>query len=189
MSPPPVTFTKDAIIEAAFDVVAKKGIHKLSARNVAQKMNSSTAPIYSYFKSMAVLKNGVANKAMDEMHQYCIKPYTDRVFLNIGTGIALFAKDYKKVFQGIFLRDNKYKKNIFEFLNAMRDVMKTDPRFKKMPAKAREELFMKMWTFTFGLATMIAVGTADQETKEYIIETLLSMGGDIIGASLSKLAK
>ncbi|GAH58506.1 unnamed protein product, partial [marine sediment metagenome] len=40
------------MIEAAFRVILKHRLHNLTARNVAKELNSSVAPIYSYFDSM-----------------------------------------------------------------------------------------------------------------------------------------
>ena len=74
--PPKVTFTKESIIEAAFELATEKGLKSISARLVAQKLKSSTAPVYSYFKSMDELKEVVRNKAIRQLLEYQTQSYT-----------------------------------------------------------------------------------------------------------------
>ena len=50
-------YTKDQILKAAYDVVAKEGFKGFTARNIAKKMGISTQPIYLEFKNMEDLKN------------------------------------------------------------------------------------------------------------------------------------
>ncbi len=187
--PPKTTFTKEIICETAFKVALEEGIQDLSARNIAGELKSSTAPIYSYFKSMDELKDQVVDMAMLKLQEYCTEDHTERIFLNMGTGIALFARDYKELFKSIFLKDSKYKKTINKFFRSMMSVMKKDPRFVNMPDKEIEILFYKMWRFTFGLATMISIGIDKQDSKEYIVNSLIDIGGDVIGAALKKMEK
>ena len=57
--PPKIKYSKEQIIESAIEIVRKNGIENLSARNIANNLNSSPQPIFSYFKNMDELKNSV----------------------------------------------------------------------------------------------------------------------------------
>jgi AcrR family transcriptional regulator len=50
------TITRDQILNAAYEVVAKEGFSRFTARNIAAKMKCSTQPIYLEFKNMDELK-------------------------------------------------------------------------------------------------------------------------------------
>ena len=118
--PPKVQFTREDVIQAAFDFVREQGIKKLSARKVAQMLKSSTAPVYSHFKSMKELEMEVLRKAKDLLLQYTRSSYTDRVFLNMGTGYAVFAREHSELFRAIFLGRETYTDIVEEFLNTLR---------------------------------------------------------------------
>ena len=54
--PPVEKFSREKVISAAFELVRKHGMGKLSARSVAHRLGSSTAPVYNHFSSMPELK-------------------------------------------------------------------------------------------------------------------------------------
>ena len=62
--PPKVTFTKEDVIQAAFEIVQKRGVKLFTARRIAKKLKSSTAPVYSHFKSM--LRSSVTRIAAEQ---------------------------------------------------------------------------------------------------------------------------
>ena len=60
--PPTVQFTREEVIDAAFEIVRHQGLEKLSARLVAGALKSSTTPIYSLFGSTEALEIDVLKK-------------------------------------------------------------------------------------------------------------------------------
>ena len=48
--------TKEAIIEAGFEIIRKKGIDGVNAREVARILNCSVQPIFYRFTNMEELK-------------------------------------------------------------------------------------------------------------------------------------
>ena len=44
----------------------------------------------------------------------------------------------------------------------------------------------KMWTYTHGLAALICVGLIKDCNQDYIINSLVDVGTDVIGATLEK---
>ncbi len=53
-------YTKDQILKAAYDVVAKEGFKGFTARNIAKKMGISTQPILSGIQKHGRFKKYVA---------------------------------------------------------------------------------------------------------------------------------
>lgn len=184
--PPKTVFTREDVIKAAFKIVRNLGIKNLSARRIAKKLKSSTAPVYSNFKSMDRLKNEVIIMAKDLLIEYSTQPYTERVFLNLGVGLVLFARDNSALFRAIFLESGEYKEIVNQYINSLRAELKKDPRFTIMTDEDRDALLDTMWIYTHGFASLICVGIIEQNNKEYIIEQLLDVGGVVIGAALTK---
>ena len=178
--PPKITFTKEDVIQAAFEIVQEKGIKVLTARKVAEGLKSSTAPVYGCFKSMDELKRAVIRKVKDLLLQYITKPYTDRVFLNMETGIVLFARDHSELYSAIFIEGDDFKDIVDDFLNSMRKQIVIDSRFTTMSAEDRNALLTKMWIFTHGLATLICEGVIKNKGRKYIINTLSDVGTSVI---------
>ena len=58
-------FTKEEIIDAAFDIAKVDGLGAITVRKVAQKLNSSIAPIYVNFNDIDELIQEVVKKAFD----------------------------------------------------------------------------------------------------------------------------
>ena len=187
--PPKTTFTKKAVIKAALKVIEEHGLSHLSVRKVAEKLNSSTAPVYSCFKSRNELQNAIFEKAKLDVLEYMSKKYTDRVFLNMGVGFVVFARDHKKLFRALFLEGEIPYEFINDLTVSFQEQMKKDHRFTHLPDESRNELLSKMWTFTYGLATQICVGFANEESDKYIISILLEVGTIIIADTLNKSNK
>ena len=75
--PPKQKFTKEDIVEAAFNVVREQGWEALSQRSIAKKLNASIGPIYSYLKSMTNLEEAVIEKAYELLLHYMLTPRGD----------------------------------------------------------------------------------------------------------------
>lgn len=183
--PPPINFTKDQVLQAAFDLAEKQGMRVLSARNVAKQLQSSTAPVYSCFSSIDALKREVLKKAETLLTEYIKTSYTDRVFLNMGVGIALFARDHRELYRTLFLEKNEFKDLVNGILSSMKDWIREDHRFTEMPVEDRNTMVDKMWIFTHGLATLICVGLVEEDSQAYITNTLDEVGTVVIGAALA----
>lgn len=55
-------FTKEQIIDSAFQIAKEEGIDKITIRKVANHLGSSSAPIYVNFKDVQELKRAVIKK-------------------------------------------------------------------------------------------------------------------------------
>jgi hypothetical protein len=121
--------------------------------------------------------------------EYTTRPYTDRVFLNMGTGIAVFACEHARLYRVLLLEGNDYRDVVREFLDILEKELTKDERFTSLSKDERHTLLQKMWTFTHGLASLICVGLIKDCSQKSIIDTLLDMGTDVIGSTMAKHAK
>lgn len=174
------------MIKAAVSVVEENGLQSLTARSVAVSLGSSTAPVYHHFATMDDLALAVNRKTQSTLLEYTSRPYTDRVFLNMGTGVAMFACEHRRLYRALMLEGDSYSDVVHEFVEILESEMTKDSRFASLSASERRVLLRKMWTFTHGLASLICVGLIKDCNQEYIIKTLVDVGSDVIGATLAK---
>lgn len=184
--PPKTKYLKEEVIRAAVDVVEENGLHSLTARSIAAKLGSSTAPVYNYYATMDELALDVIKETQKALLEYTSRPYSDRVFLNMGTGVAMFALEHRRLYRALMLESDSYGDVIREFLDILESEMIRDTRFVALSDSERHILLQKMWTFTHGLASLICVGLIKDCDLQCIINVLMGIGSDVIGATLAK---
>jgi AcrR family transcriptional regulator len=62
--------TRQAILQAALDVLSEKGVEGLSLRAVAQRIDYSPAGLYEYFKSKDELMTAVCQEGFEQLGDY-----------------------------------------------------------------------------------------------------------------------
>lgn len=184
--PPKTVYTKEEIIQTAFEIFKSEGIENITARNVASKLGCSTAPIYTSFRNIDEIKQKVLEKAFGILQGYTEKEYTDDMFLNIGVGLLCFARDYKKIYKTLFMENSNYSSFIKEFESKNLMQMKKEESLEDLDEKDMSEVLGKMFIFTHGLSAFLCAGMLENESNEYFIETLGDMGGDVIAAAMYK---
>lgn len=97
--PPKTKYTLDDIIDTAFKIVRRKGLDKLTARLIAGELKSSTMPIYSCGKTMAEIEEEVVKKAWALLQEYQLKPRSYDVYIDMGLGYVMFAKEERNLFK------------------------------------------------------------------------------------------
>ena len=183
--PPKVSFTKQDLIMHGVQVVRDHGLSGLSARKLAQQAGSSVAPIYSSFKSMDELTVDVLRRIKAMAFEYMQVPHTERHFLNIGMGFAIFARDEKALFRALHFEDTGHRHLVDELFAELQSSMRKDPRFVDMPEKPLGDLLFKMWTFTLGLSAQYCFGVVDDPTNDEIYQMLHETGTIVIKDALS----
>jgi len=173
--PKKVVFTRDDVVTKGFEMLKESGLNSITARNIAKSLKSSPAPIYSYYSSMDELKDELIEIAKEQFLVYLKKPYTDMVFLNVGMGIVVFAREEQELFDSIFLKNSSYKDLITEFKNIIYKELEDDSRFEGVSQEKKDWLLDKCWIFAHGLATLVSTNFLKNVTDEYIKENLLDM--------------
>ena len=182
--PPTEKCAASDVIQAAIQVIEKEGVAALTARRVASEAGVSTAPVYRHFRSMETLAAAAMAGVRDQILAYTNESYTPVPFLNMGTGIALFAKDHPRLYQALFLQTDRFEELVASFLETLTENMRMDPRFTGLERKRRLRLLNIMWTYTHGLASLIAVGLAPEGSREAIIRSLQTVGQSVIRQEL-----
>nr|WP_307776252.1 TetR/AcrR family transcriptional regulator [uncultured Cetobacterium sp.] len=177
-------FTRDEILQCAFELLNDKSLKDVTARNIASKLGSSTISIYSAFKSMDEIKNELSKKAKEKLFDYTRVEYTNLSILNIGIGVCLFAKEEKDLFRTIFLREGLPREFMDEIMDDFRDLIrsgfKSNFDYSNLNNEVVEWTIKKGWYFTHGYATLICTGFYPDIDFETIKNELLEMGNILI---------
>lgn len=172
--PPKTAITKQAIIQAAFELVRKDGIDAVTARNVALQLHCSTQPIYSVYGNMEELKDDAFGEALRYVFA-CMQSYHDpsnAAAMNLVIGCLLFARDEKQLFRAIYMSD--YSKHYYsrnrdgmseQMYAAFLDV---DSELAKRPDENLRKMFLKLNAYWLGIGTMINTGILELNIEEAV---------------------
>lgn len=135
------------------------------------------------------LAEEVVKKAKDLLFQYATRSYAENAFLNIGVGLVMFSRDYNLLYQALFSENNNSKEIIEELGKSLSGQMTKAPRLDGMSYTNRRNLLRKMWIFTHGFATLINIGLIEDNSDEYIINMLNSVGKAVTDAAIAEIRK
>jgi len=186
--PKKLIFDQPSVLSAAVEVIRRDGLDALSARSVARELRSSVAPVYYSFRSMEKLRSGVLDWARRMLEEKAGQPYTDIRFLNIGVGVALFARDEEHLFRALFLSQEREQDISSDFLATARALMKEDTLLRRLPDHLLERLWGSFWIYALGLATAINFGWGVEKTDKNIIRLLKNTVNTVIFAEIAGIA-
>lgn len=163
--PPKVKVTKEAVVNAAVQIVRSQGVQALNARTVAAALNCSTQPVFSNFETMEQLWLAVLQEAdglcgayiRGEMEQGNYPPYKAS-----GMAYIRFAKEEKELFKALYMRQRR-EDTSYEALNFGVPMEQMVQKNTGLPAEQIKLFHMEMWAYVHGIATMFATGFLDLE--------------------------
>lgn len=182
---PKKKFSKEQIVEAAFQIAKKEGMDAITIRKVADQLESSIAPIYVNFKDIHELKQEVITKIMEVSNQMLIEQNSGQPFHDIGVASLRFAKEYSVLFRDLVMRPNDLMEDYDQGMGeGLIEHMKSDKDLKGLTEEELKMILLKMRIFSVGLSIMVANGTMPQDfTEEQAIELLDSTAVDVISAA------
>jgi AcrR family transcriptional regulator len=170
-------FTREMIVEAAYQLTREQGWSSVTARTIAEKLGSSTMPLYSTLKSMDEIEKEVRARAEACMHGYQRGKYGEEVLLNSAIGYVVFAREEKNLFRFLYVdrpissRTGGEKPPVPDFQELGGVVDLAD----QAAVALKDPLILKNWAFVHGLASLISGGVIDLPTDR--IALLLSEVG------------
>ncbi len=154
--PPSVRFSREDVLNAAYQLVRREGPNALNARAVAKELGGSTQPIFRLFSGMEELKQAVTELALDtwkanlyERMQVSVFPY-----LTIGMSYLVFARDEPELFKLLFMRDRVSDGSCTDY-NMDWGIPLLENSIKVDMDTARK-LYERNWLYCHGLAVSIA---------------------------------
>jgi AcrR family transcriptional regulator len=172
--PPKFKFQKREIIQVAFDIVRQGGWQGFSARAMAEKLGSSSKPIYGYFKSMAELEEAVVKKTVDLLGEYMVRERTGDPWHDHGIGYALFGLAEKDLFMAAndtnhIAHYRNYGQILWDTLTAS---LSDYPPFKGLTEEQIYNIQLLRWLLAHGLAFQAASQPPGLFSEENITEIM-----------------
>ena len=181
--PPKAKFTKTEIIEAATEIVRKDGPQALTSRALGIQLGSSARPIFTVFKNMEevqqvmieaakALYKGYVNKGLAEAHP----------FKGVGTQYILFSVNEPKLFQLLFMTEQKHIPDLSGVLplidESYEQILLSIQDDYKICMSSAKKLYYHLWIYTHGIASLCATKMCrftDEEISTMITEVCVSI--------------
>lgn len=159
--PPKPKFTKDEIVQTALEVVSRKGVEALTAKELGCALGSSARPIFTVFNSMKEVQTEVRAAAMRRFERFAEQKLPDMpLFKQIGMRMVLFGAKEPKLYQLLFMQENR---NAVRFddvfgelgISAETCIRSIQEAYRLTEAEAKL-LFENVWIYTFGIGALCA---------------------------------
>lgn len=186
--PPKAKFSQEQIIETAFEIVRTYGIAALTARSLAEKLNSSPRPIFTVFNSMEEVQNKVINKAKTLYKSYVDAGLSEeKAFRGVGKAYIRFAVEEEKLFKLLFMQEltGKPEKDSILYLidKNYEDILHSIEREYGFEQNTAKSFYLHLWIYSHGIASLSATKVCKFSENE--IANML----DEVGASLVRKYK
>ncbi len=174
--PPKVRVSKDHVLSAAFEMTRESGFENVTARKLAERLNSSTQPIFRVYENMEMLKEDLFYKSAEMFSDYMLSKLNDDkpAYLSMGLAYIELAGKERHLFKLIADIDEYDTGDIHEFL-LMGDtskVLEQLPQTQNLTSDQKQEIFKMVWMFTHGVATLVTSKRMEMEDDE--IEGMLT---------------
>lgn len=176
--PPKPKFTREEIVQTALQIVSKKGVNGLTARELGEALGSSARPIFTIFKNMEELQEEVRKEALHRFETYAEQPYPDvPLFKQVGMKMVLFGAHEPKLYQMLFMQENRDLMtfdDVFAGLGTTADVcIQAIRKDYELSMEDARLLFQNVWIYTFGIGALCAtrVGKFSEEELGKMLST------------------
>lgn len=157
--PPKEKVSRVMVLNAAFEMTRENGFENVTARKLAERLGSSTQPIFRAYENMDMLKEDLFFKSAEMFSDYMLASRTKGkpVYLTMGMAYIELALKEKYLFKLIADIDEYDTGDIHEFLQHgdCNDLLERLPRTEKLSAEKKKEVFRMVWMFTHGVATLV----------------------------------
>jgi len=161
--PPKIRFTRENVLNAAFEMVKECGIEALNARSLAARAGSSTQPLFRMFSGMDEIREAVVEMAMELFDEYVRAALNSDMPVYKRTGMAYmrFAREQRQLFRLLFMRERTDYALDGIMPQTMDYVYGAGMDSTGFDAEEIKRFHLHMWIYVHGLATMVATGYLD----------------------------
>ena len=174
--PPKVKYTREEIIEAAFQMAKEQGIEAVVARELAKKLGTSSSPIFTAFQNMEELQQEIRGRAMKEFESHVrdALQFTPP-FKWVGVKMIEFAVKEPKLFQILYMQEHEESQCYEDMVKELGDTVEVCLQFMEadyaLSRPEAEHIFKQVWLHTFGICVLVAAKVC-HFTPEEISEML-----------------
>lgn len=163
---------KEELLNVALKMVEANGLESINARSLASAAGISTKPIYRLYKSLDDLKNDVNEIIKKEYDEFITKRVDNKnALITVCVAYVEFAGMHKNYFRSMFLSNNLSWNSVDDVLNEKWNQSTIINLVNKQSLSFDEakNLFMNVWLYANGLATLIASNDLTIDNKEILV--------------------
>ena len=174
--PPRERVSKEQVLNTAFRMTRENGFEELTARKLAEQLNSSTQPIFRAYANMDMLKKDLFFKSTEFFSDYMLskKSGSQPQYLSMAMAYIDLAQRERHLFKLIASIEDYGTDEIREFLQGENSELPDKlPNTGEMYGKQKRELFRMIWIFTHGVATLVTakrVNMTDNEIRKLLMK-------------------
>lgn len=164
--------TKEHIVRCAVKMVNDDGWDSVNARSLAKRLGISTKPLYRIYHNMDEIKKDIYREISRQYDEYLTARIdSKKALLTLCIAYVEFAQDYKNLFISLFLSNNLKWKTIDNVLDEKWNQSSIINLVNKHGYTFEEakNLFMNIWLYANGLATLIATNEIKIDGKEILV--------------------
>lgn len=170
--PKALEISKENVVRAAVKLINKEGWANLNARSLAKQLGISTKPLYRLYENMDEIKDNVLQEIYRQYDEFInSKIDSKKALLTLCIAYVDFANEYKNLFISLFLSDNlKWKKieDVFDEKWNQSTIIQLVNKHGFSFEEAKE-LFLHMWLYANGLATLIATNQIKLDEEKIMV--------------------
>ncbi len=162
-------FTKEEMVDAALRVVRTKGISGLTAKTMADELDTSTQPIFTAFGSMDKVKQEVYAAAVRVYDAYTNTGLKEKIpFFGVGMQYIRFAREEPELYRFLLLtqtQDQEY--SAMKSMRHLQELVRpTLMNIYRITAEEADVYFRDLWFVVHSLSTLIVTGDCPYSDPE-----------------------
>lgn len=175
-------FTRKRVVQAAFELIREGGWEAVTARRIAERLGSSTMPIYSHLRSIAEVQEALREKGYALLRDFQQRSWTPDALMNLAFGYIAFARDEEHLFRFLFLErpatvgEEGLEHMGDSFTEQFGDGGEQAAALAELNPAAQGALMQHSWIFTHGLAVLVNSGSLGDCSDQTIIRLLNNAG-------------
>ena len=170
--PATIELSKEHIVKVAVKMVNDNGWDSINARSLAKKLGVSTKPLYRIYNNMDEIKEDIYKEISRQYDEFITSRVDNKkALITLFIAYVEFAQEYKNLFISLFLSNN-LKWQSFENVLDEKWNQSTIINLVNKHGYSFDEaktLFMNLWLYANGLATLIATNEIKVDEKEILV--------------------
>lgn len=165
--------SKDKIVKIAVKMVNDNGWDSVNARSLATSIGISTKPLYRLYSNMEEIKKDIYQEIAHQYDEFLTSRIdSKKALLTLCIAYVEFAQEYKNLFISLFLSNNLKWQSIENVLDEKWNQGTIINLVNKHGYSFEEakNLFMNMWLYANGLATLIATNDIKIDEQELLVK-------------------
>ncbi|MEM9728937.1 MAG: TetR/AcrR family transcriptional regulator [Myxococcota bacterium] len=184
--PPKTRYTREAVLDAALEVVRNEGLRGVSARTVARTLGASTAPVLATFESMQALTDAVVAALIEELLAAIDATEASDPMRAAAFAMARFTADHPHYYEALFLHAHPSPPDWVAIRSGFSGPLGASDRFRHLGRRQRDALAWRASVVAHGICIEIWSGRWTQTSDRAIWRLVDQLIEPIIGLFLAE---